>query len=158
MSPEQFLGENDKLDARSDIYSLGMVFFEFLTLKHPWPEGSVEQIRDAQLKGHNFGDLFSCKNPHQGLPPVEYLYLCQRLLTLEAGERVASATQVIDDIENLERGNIPVQCAMTFTKRMSRESSRAVERYPIGAVVILVGIGVFSVVWLLLGLMFIGVI
>jgi serine/threonine-protein kinase len=158
MSPEQFRGENDQLDARSDIYSLGMVFFEFLTLKHPWPEGSVEQIRDAQLKGYNFGDLFSFKNPNQELPPVEYLYLCQKLLTLNAGERIATTTQVIDYIENLERGHIPVQCAITFTKRMSRESSRVVERYPIGAVVLLVGIGVFSVAWLLLGLMFVGVI
>jgi len=39
MSPEQLVGE--KLEATTDIYSLGLVFYELVTGSHPFPEGDV---------------------------------------------------------------------------------------------------------------------
>lgn len=39
MSPEQLLG--DKLDPRTDLYALGMMFYELVTGKHPFAEGDV---------------------------------------------------------------------------------------------------------------------
>src|SRR5262249_58283631 len=42
MSPEQALGE--VLDARSDFYSLGIMFFEMLTGKKPYTGGSAMDV------------------------------------------------------------------------------------------------------------------
>lgn len=39
MSPEQLLG--DKLDQRTDLYALGMMFYEMVTGKHPFAEGDM---------------------------------------------------------------------------------------------------------------------
>ncbi|MBI5191061.1 MAG: protein kinase [Nitrospirae bacterium] len=39
MSPEQLVG--DKLDRRSDIYALGLVFYELVALRHPFAEGDA---------------------------------------------------------------------------------------------------------------------
>jgi serine/threonine-protein kinase len=39
MSPEQLIGE--KLNAATDIYSLGLVFYELVAGRHPFPDGDV---------------------------------------------------------------------------------------------------------------------
>lgn len=48
MSPEQILGE--KLDRRSDLYSLAVVFFEMLTGVPPFPEDGPITVQKAHLE------------------------------------------------------------------------------------------------------------
>ena len=50
MSPEQLAG--DKLDGRSDIYSLGLVAFNCLTGKLPFPSNSAQEAMIMRLTDH----------------------------------------------------------------------------------------------------------
>lgn len=155
MSPEQLRGEHHLLDARSDLYAVGLLLYEFLSLRHPW-RGVEDPATIATTQQHlKLASISGTRHPRQGLPPVEYLYLCDDLCAYKAEDRVPSAAVALQMIEALERGEVPVRCHVTFTKRMTRESGHWVERYPnatfvvmvAGAATSLVGFGVLAGIW-----------
>ena len=147
MSPEQLRGEHAKLDARSDLYAVGLLLYELLTLRHPWrgeedPAAIATIQREMKLAGSG---AFQA-HPHQSLPPVEYLYFCGDLCAYKVEDRVPSALVALQMIEALERGEVPVRCHVTFTKRMTRESAHWVERYPNAAFLAMILGGTAAVV------------
>lgn len=50
MSPEQFRGDPDDVDVRSDVYALGVVLYELLTREFPYPARSLPAMIFAVLQ------------------------------------------------------------------------------------------------------------
>ncbi|MGI4853962.1 MAG: protein kinase domain-containing protein [Janthinobacterium lividum] len=91
MSPEQIRGEG--CDVRSDLYSLGVVFFELLTGRRPFENESATAIQIAHLSTPPPSVL----SVDETLPPM-CDQIIQRLLRKDREERYSSAQALLDDL------------------------------------------------------------
>ncbi|MCB9597281.1 MAG: hypothetical protein H6719_31440, partial [Sandaracinaceae bacterium] len=85
-------------------------------------------VIDRELPG--VMSLGEWSHPTQGAPPAEYLHFITRGMQKAPEQRWGSATEMIQELQGALDGNIRVQCPMTFTKRLTRESGKLVDRYP----------------------------
>lgn len=92
MAPEQFLGS--ELDARSDLYALGVVLVEMLTGKHPFKtqDSDFSKILAQRLKS----DTLKLEQKHAKWQPV-----VNRLLTRNPDDRYANAEQLLSHLNEL---------------------------------------------------------
>ena len=104
MSPEQFRGEVHRLDGRTDIWSLGCVFYQLLTGRCPF-HGDVNQLYDEVLNK-------APKPPRQidDRIPRELEAICFKCLSKSVDDRYTTAKDLADDLLDLrptDRATIP---------------------------------------------------
>lgn len=135
MSPEQARGQNDALDARSDLYSACVVLQELLDHGHH----RFEQITSLAALLHAIESAeppsLTQTFPHAAVPP-ELAHFVRRGLAREPGARWQSAAQMIDELHAIADGRFRIQCAATLSKRVTRELGRAVDRRPATSVAV----------------------
>ena len=95
MSPEQIRGE--KLDGRSDLFSLGVVFFELLTGARPFPGDSITTLVYQILHTEPRDPL----ELRSDLPPAAR-DVFPRLLAKSVEKRPADAREFISEIRRIE--------------------------------------------------------
>jgi serine/threonine-protein kinase len=94
MSPEQIRG--DKLDVRSDIFSLGVVLYQTLTLKKPFPADTLTTLVYQILHDEPRDPL----EHNEELPP-EITQIARKCLAKNREERYGDATELADDLRAL---------------------------------------------------------
>ncbi len=95
MSPEQAMGED--LDGRTDIFSLGVVSFEMLSGKQPFPGNNVTSILYKLVHADPVrpDDLEVL-----GLLPNKWHEVFDRVLAKEANERFSTAAEFVENLEH----------------------------------------------------------
>jgi len=103
MSPEQIRGESHRLDGRSDLWSLGIIFYELLTGDRPF-RGAGDDLTD-QI------EFASPRPPRQRRPNLagELERICLKCLEKRVIDRYSSAIVLIDDLKNWLDGAISTE-------------------------------------------------
>ncbi len=93
MSPEQARAEGHRLDGRSDIFSLGIVFYELLTGKRPFRGNSHLELMNQIVSTEP-------KPPSELNPtlPAELERICLKALSKRLTERYATAEEFAEDL------------------------------------------------------------
>jgi serine/threonine protein kinase/formylglycine-generating enzyme required for sulfatase activity len=93
MSPEQARREGHRVDGRSDVFSLGVVFYELLTGRRPFHADTREELLE-QITG------MEARPPRQWdeTVPKELERICLKALSKRAADRYTTASDLADDL------------------------------------------------------------
>jgi len=97
MAPELLAGH--RANAQSDLYSLGVVFYQLLSGKLPFEANDLETLVQ-QIARHETRPL----KPLRSDTPRELMDLTYRLMALEPESRPATASQVADELSEIRDG------------------------------------------------------
>jgi serine/threonine protein kinase/Tfp pilus assembly protein PilF len=128
MSPEQIKAERVKVDHRTDVYSLGVVLYEMLTLQRPFPGKTREEILNGVLNK----DPKSPRHLNTKIP-VDLETICLKALEKEPDRRYSTAAELANDLRQyLQHGLIAARRAGLILKTV-----KWTRRHPTMAVALL---------------------
>jgi serine/threonine-protein kinase len=124
MAPEQVRGETDGLDRRADVYALGAILFELLTLEPLCRGDSLRAILNETLAGVEARASVRC--PDREVPP-ELEAACVRATRPERDQRYPSARELCRAVERFLDGDRDLELRRQLAESHARAAYEAGE-------------------------------
>lgn len=112
MSPEQAMTRRMGIDHRTDIYSLGVTFYEMLTLERPFQGKSSHDIFKKIM-------IDEPKQPHKinSRVPRDLSAVCLKAMEKDPGSRYATMLEFAQDLRRFLRGDVTKAKPVGTTRR-----------------------------------------
>ncbi len=122
MSPEQVMGK--PMDERSDIFSLGVVAFEMLCGKQPFPGKSISAVLVKQVHAD---PIVPSGLDELGIDPAEWKQVFSRVLAKDPRERYQTASEFASDFRDTQVGSAGVSRSHESTHNTDATRSQRFE-------------------------------
>jgi tetratricopeptide (TPR) repeat protein len=134
MAPEVLLAQAP--DSCTDLFSLGVVLYEMLTLKHPFLKGNFVATSERIL--HETPTAIRVFNSNV---PEALEAIIMKTMAKAPAQRYANARELLEDLRRVRAGELPAK--LTPILRPSKE--RKVRRWLVAAVVLLAVVSAFAI-------------
>jgi eukaryotic-like serine/threonine-protein kinase len=121
MAPEQVKGED--IDRRADVYALGAILYEILTLEPLHGDGTLAEVLRRAVKGADA--RASVRAPHRKVPP-ELEAICVRATAMDRDHRYASARELANAVDAYLAGDRDMELRKDLARshvQLAREAS-----------------------------------
>ncbi|MCC6143389.1 MAG: serine/threonine protein kinase, partial [Candidatus Hydrogenedentes bacterium] len=112
MSPEQASGRSHEIDPRSDVFSLGIMLYNILTLQLPFTGTSTAELKDQIINLHPT----SPRSLQRTIAPA-LSGICMKALSKAPADRYATARDLAEDIQLFRASRPTAGYAMGFRDR-----------------------------------------
>jgi eukaryotic-like serine/threonine-protein kinase len=137
MAPEQAQGLNDRIDGRTDVFSLGAILYELLTGTPPYNQPTAQARLLATASGESVDPpasrLRAVARPNAAAVPREVAAIAMKCLAPNPADRYQSAQDLADDIQRYLEGRTVTACPDTPLRRAAKWAKR--NRLAVGAAV-----------------------
>jgi serine/threonine protein kinase/Tfp pilus assembly protein PilF len=99
MSPEQAMGDRDRIDVRSDVYSLGVILFETLTGERPYDLSGVSVMQALRAICEQPPRSLAKAWPGHDRPDPDLETIVSKALSKDPADRYGSAAALGEEIE-----------------------------------------------------------
>lgn len=138
--PEQAAGKLEQIGPRSDVYSLGALFYEMLTGRAPF--AGMTQYELLQRVIHHYPP-----SPRKLKPRLsaDVETICMKCLAKEPERRYQTAAALADDCQAFLNGEVIKARPATISYRLRRAVARHPEFAVLGGVIVLLGLLIVGV-------------
>jgi len=142
MSPEQAMGEEGTIDVRTDTYCLCTLFYELITLHY--------YLRPAQTVVGRLTSILTeepmtaLQMHHRFGAPPELTNFIRNGLVKDPAHRYQSVDDMIDKLQDVINGDIPIVCPCTGAKRFAHRYGDFLNLHPVFGIAVLVLLGLFT--------------
>jgi serine/threonine protein kinase len=149
MAPEQAMMKG--LSEQSDLYSVGAVFYELMTLQVPIPLQGVKSLHEVieKIVKHIPVSPDTIAHPHQSFMPVQYREVINKAIQKNPLDRFANADDMLKELKESNQGHINVVCMRTKMVRDTNALMRWVDQNPVKHMMTLVAVLISMVIFLL---------